>query len=153
MLTRVAMRVEDVPAVLVIERTAHDFPWTEGILSGCLTRNHLASLLYRDQHLVGYAVVHLVLDEATLLNIAIHPDEQGQGMGRWLTEQMIEDSRRHASVLYLEVRPSNIRALALYESLGFNEFARRPRYYPRRGGGHEDAILMALTLDPTWQDA
>ena len=48
--------------------------------------------------------------------------------------------------MFLEVRPSNTRAIALYERSGFNEIGRRPRYYPTANNGREDAIVMAMEL-------
>ncbi len=148
MLQLTRMSLTDIPEVMRLERAAHDFPWTEGIMAGNLSRHHLACLLYADQQLAGFAIMQQVLDEATLLNMVIAPEAQGRGYGRWLLERMIAEVREQVQVIHLEVRPSNHRAVALYEGLGFNEYARRPRYYPRRGGGYEDAILMALNLVP-----
>src|SRR5690606_10004315 len=72
----------------------------------------------------------------------------GQGLGRWLLRSLLEIARRDgAERMFLEVRPSNPHAVALYEDEGFNEIGRRPRYYPTHGG-REDAIVMARELLP-----
>ncbi len=146
MLQLTGMRMEDLPAVMALERAGHDFPWSEGVMASCLSRHHRARLLYEDQVLVGFAILQEVLDEATLLNMVIAATARRRGHGRWLLERLIAEVDAGVSVIHLEVRPSNHAAIALYESMGFNEYARRPRYYPRRGGGYEDAMLMALTL-------
>ena len=73
---------------------------------------------------------------------------QGRGHGRHLVQRLIDLARWHrAERLFLEVRPSNPVAQVLYESLGFNEIGRRPRYYPAKNG-REDAIVMAMELLP-----
>jgi len=88
----------------------------------------------------------LVLDEAHLLNLSIARTYQKQGLGRLLLEHMIAIARRqNAANMFLEVRPSNISAIALYENIGFNEMAIRRGYYPAHNG-REDAVLMGLAL-------
>ncbi len=148
MLQLTCMGVEDLSEVMVLERAGHDFPWSEGVMASCLSRHHHARLLYEDQVLVGFAILQQVLDEASLLNMVIAAAARRRGHGRWLLARLIAEVHDQVKVIHLEVRPSNLAAVALYESMGFNEYARRPRYYPRRGGGYEDAIPMALSLEP-----
>jgi len=88
----------------------------------------------------------MVLDEAHLLNLSIAKAYQKQGLGRLLLEHMITIAKKHhAANMFLEVRPSNISAIALYENIGFNEMAIRRGYYPAHNG-REDAVLMGLAL-------
>jgi len=62
------------------------------------------------------------------------------------TAALVKLARDHgAHRVFLEVRPSNTSAVALYHSEGFNEIGRRPRYYPARDG-REDALVMAIEL-------
>ena len=76
----------------------------------------------------------------------VAPEEQGGGLGRRLMRRLIDLARWHrAERVFLEVRPSNPRAIALYDQLGFNEIGRRPNYYPAKRG-REDAIVMAMEL-------
>jgi ribosomal-protein-alanine N-acetyltransferase len=96
--------------------------------------------------MAAFAITQVVLDEATLFNIAVDPAWQRQGLGRQLLEHLIgELEKRDVLTLWLEVRASNQPAIALYESLGFNEATIRRNYYPTTHG-REDAIIMALPL-------
>jgi ribosomal-protein-alanine N-acetyltransferase len=88
-------------------------------------------------------------DEAHILNLCTAPHRQGHGHGRRLLRALLQQARsRGAHRLFLEVRPSNPQAVALYMGEGFSEIGRRPRYYPAHHG-REDAIVMAKELlDP-----
>ncbi|MDT8310899.1 MAG: ribosomal protein S18-alanine N-acetyltransferase, partial [Methylophaga sp.] len=99
-----------------------------------------------NKQIIGYALVQYVLDEAHLLNICVHPDRQGRGLGRQLLNAVIDAvSLRESNLMVLEVRCSNHRAQVLYLSAGFNEMAIRQGYYPAVQG-REDAVMMAITL-------
>jgi ribosomal-protein-alanine N-acetyltransferase len=103
-------------------------------------------VLHRREEVIGYGVLSVGAGEAHLLNVCIAPAHQRCGHGRHLVERMIALARWHrAQRVFLEVRPSNRAALALYPELGFNEIATRPSYYPTRNG-REDAIVMAMEL-------
>ena len=81
-----------------------------------------------------------------MFNIAVDPAFQRRGLGRALLEQVIDEvEKRGVVTLWLEVRASNVAAIALYESLGFNEATIRRNYYPTVDG-REDAIIMALPI-------
>ena len=96
--------------------------------------------------IVGYGIISIAAGEGHILNICIDPLEQGRGHGRRLLRSLVQVARmHHAERIFLEVRPSNPRAIALYFDEGFNEIGRRPRYYPAHMG-REDAIVMAMEL-------
>ncbi|HBV91304.1 MAG TPA: ribosomal-protein-alanine N-acetyltransferase, partial [Pantoea sp.] len=98
-----------------------------------------------DGKMAAFAITQVVLDEASLFNIAVDPAFQRRGLGRQLLQHLIDELiKRDVLTLWLEVRASNQPAIALYEQLGFNQVSRRPNYYPT-ASGREDAILMALT--------
>ena len=140
------MRESDLEAVLAIERRAYEFPWTLGIFRDCLLANYPAWVLAQGDHIVGYGLLSLAADEAHILNVCTAPEAQGQGHGRRLLRTLLQLARgRGAKRVFLEVRPSNGPAIALYDAEGFNEIGRRPRYYPARNG-REDALVMALEL-------
>ncbi|AJI96656.1 ribosomal protein S18-alanine N-acetyltransferase [Yersinia ruckeri] len=136
----------DLATAFQIEQASHDFPWTEKTLASNQGERYLNYKLTVDQQMAGFAITQIVLDEATLFNIAIAPQHQRQGYGRLLLEHLIEQlETRDVVTLWLEVRASNARAIALYDSLGFNEVSVRRNYYPS-ANGREDAIMMALPL-------
>lgn len=141
------MRTEDVPVVAAIEAQAYAFPWTAGLFNDCLVAGYGAWVLEAaDGDLQAYAILAIGADEAHLLNLCVVPRCQGRGFGRSLLRRMIELARwHHADRIFLEVRPSNPAAIALYASEGFSQIGRRPRYYPAKDG-REDALVMALEL-------
>ncbi|WP_409310309.1 ribosomal protein S18-alanine N-acetyltransferase [Pectobacterium sp. B1J-3] len=136
----------DLAQAFQIEQASHAFPWTEKTFISNQGDRYVNLKLCHHGQFAAYAITQVVLDEATLFNIAVHPDHQRQGLGRELLEYLIADmERRDILTLWLEVRASNARAIALYESLGFNEVSIRRDYYPTVQG-REDAIIMALPL-------
>jgi ribosomal-protein-alanine N-acetyltransferase len=142
------MRDSDLDAVLAIEQRAYAFPWTRGIFRDCLRADYPAWVLERDRTLIGYGVLSVAADEAHVLNVCAAPDVQGQGHGKRMLRALLQVARgRGARRVFLEVRPSNHNAIALYHAEGFNEIGRRPRYYPA-ANGREDAIVMAMELLP-----
>jgi ribosomal-protein-alanine N-acetyltransferase len=141
-----AMREDDIDAVMAIEQRAYPFPWTHGIFRDCLRAGYSMWLAEREGQIVGYGVLSIAAQEAHILNICIDPDAQGSGYGRKLLRLLMRSARmQRAERVFLEVRPSNPRAIALYDEEGFNEIGRRPRYYPAHNG-REDAIVMAMEL-------
>lgn len=147
------MRTDDLEAVLEIELRAYPFPWTRGIFEDCLRAGYPAWVLVRgdgsaSDAIDGYGVLSVAAGEAHVLNLCVDPRVQGRGHGRRLLHALLHLARgRGARHLFLEVRPSNKGAIALYHAEGFNEIGRRPRYYPAHGG-REDAIVMAMELFP-----
>jgi ribosomal-protein-alanine N-acetyltransferase len=136
----------DLAAVAAAEQLIHPFPWTLGNFRDSLASGDRAWVWETDGLLQGYGMVNQVLDEAQLLNISIQPDLQGQGLGTRLLHFLCDDARQHrAARLFLEVRPSNGPARALYERFGFKIIGQRKGYYPA-AEGREDAIVMELML-------
>ncbi|WP_020166781.1 MULTISPECIES: ribosomal protein S18-alanine N-acetyltransferase [Methylotenera] len=140
------MQMDDLDAVMAIEPMIYTHPWTRGNFSDSLNSGYSAWILELNQKMIGYALLMMVLDEAHLLNLSIAKDQQKQGLGRHLLEHMLQIAKNHkAANMFLEVRPSNISAIALYENMGFCEMAVRRNYYPAHDG-REDAVLMGLAL-------
>ena len=136
----------DLPAAFHIEKRAHAFPWSEQTFASNQGERYLNLQLSVDGVMAAFAITQIVLDEATLFNIAVDPAFQRRGLGRELLEQVIDEvEKRGVVTLWLEVRASNVAAIALYESLGFNEATIRRNYYPT-AEGREDAIIMALPI-------
>lgn len=140
------MLVEHLPAVLAEEEQLHFAPWTMGNFTDSLAAGHEAWVLIRAGELIGYAVVLRVIDEAHLLNIGIARHVQGQGLGAFLLHWL----HRHAedtgaNSFFLEVRASNLAALALYRRLAYEQIGIRRRYYAAPQG-REDAVVMRCAL-------
>ncbi len=141
-----AMRTSDLEAISRIELTAYPHPWTFGIFRDCLASGYECWVLECAGELIGYGVLSVAGGEAHILNICVAPAEQSRGHGRRILARLLDLARWHrAERVFLEVRPSNTTAIALYDSAGFNEIGRRPNYYPGKRG-REDALVMAIEL-------
>lgn len=140
------MQMDDLDTIMQIEPQIYTHPWTRGNFSDSINSGYSAWVLLLHEEIIGYALLMMVLDEAHLLNLSIAGKYQKQGLGRFLLEYMLQIAKNHdATNMFLEVRPSNTSAIALYENIGFNEMAIRRGYYPA-ANGREDAILMGLAL-------
>ena len=143
-----AMREADLVEVHALEIRAYEVPWTLGIFRDCLRADYPAWVLQVDGRLAGYCLMSIAAGEAHVLNVCTAPELQGRGLGRQLVHALLRIARaRRVDRVFLEVRPSNVAAIRLYDAEGFNEIGRRPRYYPARNG-REDALVMALELFP-----
>jgi len=140
------MQMDDLESIMAIEPQIYPYPWTRGNFSDSLSSGYSAWVLMLNDQIIGYSLMMLVLDEAHLLNLSVAKPYQKQGLGRVLLEHMVSIARKNQMAnMFLEVRPSNISAIALYENMGFNEMAVRRKYYPAPNG-REDAVLMGLAL-------
>ncbi len=135
----------DLTRVLEIERINYQFPWEEDIFTDCFKAGYSCWVCEYETMVVGYSLLSIAVGEAHILNISVDPAEQKQGIGRKMLEHLIEHARGRAKTIFLEVRPSNTHAIALYEDVGFNEIGIRKGYYPAENG-REDAIMLALEL-------
>ncbi|MFW6092478.1 MAG: ribosomal protein S18-alanine N-acetyltransferase [Pseudomonadota bacterium] len=140
------MEPGDLPRVMENEVRSYHYPWTRGNFSDCLAAGYDCWVSLLDDRVIGHGILSVAVGEAHLLNVCVVRDHQGRGFGRDLAVHLLERARaRAARTVFLEVRPSNVVALALYRSLGFNEIGIRKDYYPAQSG-HEDAQVMALDL-------
>lgn len=142
------MQVIDLDEVLAIEYAVYPFPWTRGNFLDSLDSGYETWVLRDSSHkLVGYFLMMPVVDEAHLLNITVHADLHGQGIGRLMLDQVVKLARQKglASIL-LEVRPSNHRALTIYTRYGYQRIGVRKNYYPAPHNTREDAIVMRLPI-------
>lgn len=140
------MQMDDLDTIMVIEPQIYPYPWTRGNFGDSLNSGYSAWVLMHNEDIIGYSLMMMVLDEAHLLNLSIAKNYHKQGLGRTLLEHMVDIAKNNQMAnMFLEVRQSNISAIALYENMGFNEMAIRRNYYPATNG-REDAILMGLAL-------
>ena len=140
------MQADDLYQVIEIERQSYPYPWTQVIFGDCLQAGYSCWVCGRLGVIEAYGIVSVALGESHLLNICVRPKSRQQGIGRKLLRHLVSIARRHnAEVMFLEVRPSNTTARALYEDEGFNELGSRRDYYPA-GNGREDAIILARVI-------
>jgi ribosomal-protein-alanine N-acetyltransferase len=141
-------------AVIDLERKLYPFPWTPGNFADALRAGYGAWVWCDDAQAIGaYAVSMMVLDEAHVLNIAVAPSRQRQGLGMHLLNWLADRARANgAQSLLLEVRPSNTDAVRLYQRFGFRQIGVRKGYYPAQWG-REDAIVMRAPLNPSESSA
>ena len=139
------MNLGDVSAIAELEKLCFSDPWSENSIASEVV-NPLSSWLVAevDGVVAGYVGSQTVLDASDMMNLAVSPDYRRQGIGQALVEALVEYLRENKVLaLLLEVRVSNTPAIALYESLGFVQVGRRPKYYhnPR-----EDALILRKEL-------
>ena len=143
------MRSEDLASVLEIERRSFGQPWSLAFFEKELSTPFARLLAAVDEGalrpcLAGYTCRWRVTDEVHVLNVAVHPDYRGTGIGRRLVEAVLAEAREGgARVVFLEVRAGNVVARRLYRQLGFKDLGVRRGYY----GPGQDAIVMELRLD------
>ncbi|WGL97853.1 ribosomal protein S18-alanine N-acetyltransferase [Arsenophonus sp. aPb] len=136
----------DLISAFAIEKMSHAFPWSEKVFYSNQGKQYINLKISAENRLIGFAITQCLLDEATLFNIAIHPNYQGQGYGEYLLRYLIDHlATKNIQTLWLEVRQSNYAAIHLYEKLGFHIVTIRKNYYPA-AKKREDAVVMALTI-------
>ncbi|HZM44890.1 MAG TPA: ribosomal protein S18-alanine N-acetyltransferase [Burkholderiales bacterium] len=141
------MTASDLDAVIAIEESIYEHPWTPGNFSDSLSAGYHCWIVECGGDIAGYTVVTVAAKEAHLLNLSIAGPLQRRGLGRELLSFVLKLARDYAArAIVLEVRPSNVAALALYAAAGFAEIGVRKGYYPA-GEGREDAVVLALSLE------
>jgi len=136
------MDLEHLPEVVAIEEVSFPTPWSLFAFTHEVMQNNFAYYIVAldKRRVVGYAGMWMIMDEAHITNVAVHPQYRGRRIGLKLMEGLMEwAALRGVDRMTLEVRPSNIAARNLYEGLGFIECGRRKGYY---SDNNEDAIVM-----------
>ena len=145
------MRTDDIPQVAALDHLSFADPWPQGSFEYELKANDFSLCLVAEDpdaveggNIVGALVIWLIVDEAHIATIAIHPNYRHRGVGRrLLAEGLLQAADRGAVKSLLEVRSGNTDALHLYYGFGYKAVGLRPNYYPTE---QEDALL--LDLDP-----
>jgi ribosomal-protein-alanine N-acetyltransferase len=142
----VAMREADLADVLAIENAIYSHPWTRGNFADSLRAGYQCWSLRSGDELLAYFVLLVAAGEGHLLNLSVAAAHQRRGHGAGLLSEAMRLARGGgARQLFLEVRPTNAGAKALYERFGFRQVAVRPSYYPAHGG-REDALVLTRAL-------
>ena len=137
----------DLDAILDVERSAYDFPWSKNIFEKCLDHEYNSSVLECDDQIVGYIIMLTVLQEAHILNFCIAPDFQRRRYGAFLLRTVIDHaSSSGVKQFFIEVRQSNQAAINLYKKEGFQKVGLRKDYYPAPAGQREDALIFVNKL-------
>ena len=145
------MRMEDLAEVLAIEQATFSNPWPRESFQYEIEKNPLSyPTVARAKgidgaEIAGYCVKWVVFDHMHIQNIAVRPEHQRRGLGRYLLEEALERGKRlGAKFVQLEVRESNRAAQRLYDFMGFRQVGKRKRYYSHP---HEDALLYQKNFD------
>ena len=145
-MTIVPMEERHLDDLARLERLCFSRPWSRQALKEELT-NPAACFLVGEEagEVLGYAGMHCAAGECYVDNVAVFPEARRQGVGRKLMEALLQAAAAWGGeFLSLEVRPSNLEALALYRGLGFREVGRRRRFYD---DPVEDGLLLTKDLE------
>ncbi len=140
------MMEADLAEVAGIEQRSYSFPWSENIFRDCLRVGYICRALDLNGQIIGYGVMSLGAGEAHVLNVCVLHEFRNVGFGRRLLEHLLERAgAAGVNEAFLEVRPSNLAAIRLYQHLGFEQIGIRRGYY-QAPDGREDAIVLKLDL-------
>ena len=137
----------DLDRIMEIELAAYPYPWTRGIFADCIRVGYDCWGLQSGSALSGYCIQTHAAGENHLLNLCLAPEWQKQGFGSLLLGHAVRLARQQSCFcIFLEVRPSNLAGIELYEKKGFIVVGERPDYY-RSVQGRESAMVMRLDID------
>jgi ribosomal-protein-alanine N-acetyltransferase len=140
------MTEADLDAVVELENSVYSHPWTRGNFGDSLRAGYDCWTWRSARELLGYFMLAAAAGEAHLLNLSVAPARQREGHGSAMLRAAMRVAReRGACDLYLEVRPGNLPAQALYARFGFSRIAVRRGYYPGHAG-REDALVYRIEL-------
>jgi len=138
----------DLAQMVAIERSAQGAPWSEETFKSCFDMECDGWVALHENRVAGYIVMTMKSDECHILNLCIDRAFQRQGLGRRLLEYGLQEAKkRKMGIVYLEVRRSNSRAIALYRNMKFLMIGERKNYY-QTVNGPEDALIFAMSLVP-----
>lgn len=139
------MTETDLDKIMIIEKESFSLPWSRDSYLGEL-KNSFANYLVCDDggDIAAYGGIWVVFEEAHITNVAVSSKHRRQGIGSDLMRELEKIARtQHATRIFLEVRPSNATALAMYDKLGYVQTGQRKAYYTDNG---EDALIMTRYL-------
>jgi ribosomal-protein-alanine N-acetyltransferase len=140
-----SMHELDVPVVAASERSAYQFPWSEGIFRDCLRVGYLCRVIEVGTDIAGYGIMSMGAGEAHVLNVCVREEYRGRGLARKVLQYLMERARSAGMYeAFLEVRPSNVAAARLYLSLGFEQVGVRRGYYQATNGREDASVLRRI---------
>jgi [ribosomal protein S18]-alanine N-acetyltransferase len=136
----------DIDQLLLIERTVQIAPWTRETFTVCFNTGCVPVGIEVEKKIIGFIILSLKPEECHVLDLCVSPNYHHQGFGRQLLEYAEDFARKKGvGIIYLEVRESNMKAIALYKKLKFHLIAERSNYYPIPNG-MENALVFAKSL-------
>lgn len=145
------MAPEHVPDIARLEAVCFSQPWSEeGIAEELQNPTACFVTALVDEEVAGYAGMHGVCGEGYIANVAVFPKMRGKGVGRALIQALVSRAQAERyEFLSLEVRPSNLAALGLYQSEGFQQVGVRKGFYD---APKEDGLILTRFFSP-WDKA
>lgn len=145
------MLSRDVSVVTQIAKSVMPYSWSEAIFRDCLGGDYQAWVMVQGSldianAVLGFIVSLVQVGEGQILKVAIRQRAQGQGYGRQLVEHALNEMQQDVRRIFLEVRVSNVQAVAFYQAMGFKAVGQRRDYY-RTDDGREDAIVMERVIE------
>jgi len=141
------LRQEDLSQVAAIEKATQGLPWMDKIFYDCFQAGYPSWVQEEGDKIISFVIVSFHGDECHLLNLGVHPHYQRQGFGTQMLEYVMHSAKQlGAMMIYLEVRESNERAIALYQKMHFAHIGTREDYYPAYEG-RENGLIYARDLD------
>ena len=136
----------DLDSIVRLEKECYSHPWPTWLFRGALRTGMSCWAMEADHELIGFGIIQIKNSWGHLMNICITQRFRGMGLGKKMTLHLLSEARKHhASISWLEVKPTNPVAIKLYKSLGFRKAKMRKNYYPSRRG-RLPAIVMAKKL-------
>lgn len=144
-----AMRASDLDLVVASENLSLQNPWTKRVFADCLRSGYECWVLASRDRIVAHGVLSVAAGEAHVLTLCVHPQFRQRGYGRRMLRHLLDKGyRKGGEMAFLEVRPSNSTAIALYRATGFVQVGERRGYYPAEPGetDREDALILSRAL-------
>ena len=143
------MRASDLDLVVKNEAEAYGSGWSKRIFIDCLRAGYQCWVLADKRQIVAHGVMSVAIGECHLLTLCVQSKYQRLGFGRKIFSLLLDRAfKLDAEVCFLEVRPTNINAIAFYKSMGFIQMGERKNYYPgvSINAGRENALIMSRQL-------
>ena len=139
------MREADLSLVYENEQESHLQPWSLNTLRECVASKYVCFVAIKNERIVGHIIFSSVLDEGHLLNVCVSKGDQSSGIGKQLIDHGIDClAKSGVTQIFLEVRRTNIKAICLYQWLGFKQIGVRVGYY-KGPASKEDALVFGLS--------
>lgn len=144
------MRPSDLDIVVHNEEVSYPNPWSKRIFLDCLRAGYECWVLATRDSILAHGVLSAAVGESHVLTLCVHPGFRRNAYGKRMLQHLLAEARKlGADTCFLEVRPSNEAARALYYTMGFVQVGERRHYYPSEAGSsfREDALILSCKLD------